>query len=80
MLLLGAVALTGGRGDTIESAHLALTSELGTWPAAIFAIGLLASGIGSAVVGTHAGARILKDMQVWKVSPLSCLLYTSRCV
>ncbi len=69
MLLLGAVALTGGRGDTIESAHLALTSELGTWPAAIFAIGLLASGIGSAVVGTHAGARILKDMQVWKVSP-----------
>ena len=35
----------------------------------MFAIGLIASGIGSAVVGTHAGSRILKDMQVWQVEP-----------
>jgi manganese transport protein len=69
MLLLGAVALTGHPGDTIQSAHATFAVELGAWPAAIFAIGLLASGIGSAVVGTHAGSRILKDLHVWQVSP-----------
>ena len=69
MLLLGAVALQGHGGDTIESAHQTFGAELGPWPAAIFAIGLVASGIGSAVVGTHAGSRILKDLKVWQVSP-----------
>ena len=69
MLLLGAVALGGNGGDTIESAHATWGVELGAWPAAVFAIGLLASGVGSAVVGTHAGSRILKDLQVWQVSP-----------
>ena len=34
-----------------------------------FAIGLLASGIGSAVVGTHAGSRILKDMIGMPIAP-----------
>jgi manganese transport protein len=42
---------------------------LGGLAAAVFAIGLLASGIGSAVVGTHAGSRILKDLHVWHVAP-----------
>jgi manganese transport protein len=69
MLLLGAVALQGHGGDTIQSAYETFQIELGPWPAAIFAIGLLASGIGSAVVGTHAGSRILKDLHVWQVSP-----------
>ncbi|MCC6496551.1 MAG: Nramp family divalent metal transporter [Propionibacteriaceae bacterium] len=69
MLLLGAVALQGHGGDTIQSAHATFGVELGALPAAIFAIGLLASGIGSAVVGTHAGSRILKDLKVWQVSP-----------
>jgi manganese transport protein len=45
-------------------------ATLGPVAAAVFAIGLLASGIGSAVVGTHAGSRILKDMRLWQVAPL----------
>jgi manganese transport protein len=69
MLLLGAVALQGHPGDTIQAAHETLSVELGRLPAAIFAIGLLASGIGSAVVGTHAGSRILKDLHTWHISP-----------
>lgn len=69
MLLLGATALAGQPGDTIESAHAILGADLGPVAAAVFAIGLLASGISSAVVGTHAGSRILKDMHVWQVSP-----------
>jgi manganese transport protein len=69
MLLLGAVALQGHTGDTIESAHATFGVELGPIAAAIFGIGLVASGIGSAVVGTHAGSRILKDLHVWQVSP-----------
>ncbi len=69
MLLLGAVALQGPGGDTIQTAHATFGVELGPIAAAVFAIGLLASGIGSAVVGTHAGSRILKDLHVWQVSP-----------
>jgi manganese transport protein len=69
MLLLGAVALGGHPGDTIQSAHATFGAELGPLAAVIFAVGLLASGIGSAVVGTHAGSRILKDLRVWQVSP-----------
>lgn len=69
MLLLGAAVLTRGYGDTIQSAHQLLGSELGPVAAVIFAVGLLASGIGSAIVGTHAGSRILKDMDVFEVAP-----------
>ena len=70
MLLLAASALTDTGGDTIESAHAQLEASLGALPAAIFAIGLLASGVGSAVVGTHAGARILKDLMPMRLTPL----------
>ncbi len=70
MLLLAASALTGGPGDAIEAAHGQLQGSVGTAPAAIFAFGLLASGVGSAVVGTHAGARILKDLMPLRLSPL----------
>lgn len=69
MLLLGATTLAGSGGDTIEAAHAVLTSELGSVAAGVFAIGLIASGIGSAVVGTHAGSRILKDLNRWQVAP-----------
>ena len=62
MLLLGAETLQGTSGDTIEAAHATFTQTLGGAAAAVFALGLLASGIGSSVVGTHAGARILKEL------------------
>ncbi len=62
MLLLGAETLQGTTGDTIEAAHATFTDTLGRVAAGVFALGLLASGLGSAVVGTHAGARILKEL------------------
>ncbi|MFZ0529190.1 MAG: Nramp family divalent metal transporter [Propionicimonas sp.] len=69
MLLLGASALGETSPDPIETTHALLARELSATAATVFAIGLLASGIGSAIVGTHAGSRILKDMQVLRVEP-----------
>ncbi len=62
MVVLGAATLHGAGGDTIEAAHSTFGAVLGQGAATIFALGLLASGIGSSVVGTHAGARILKEL------------------
>lgn len=62
MVVLGAAVLHGAPGDTIEAAHAAFDAALGPGVATIFALGLLASGVGSSVVGTHAGARILKEL------------------
>ncbi|PFG16442.1 manganese transport protein [Propionicimonas paludicola] len=76
MLLLGATTLAGTGGDTIEAAHATLNADLGPLAAGIFAVGLIASGIGSAVVGTHAGSRILKDLNVWHVAPTARRLIT----
>ncbi len=69
MLLLAAAALRGEAGDTIEAAFATISDRVGSAPALVFAIGLLASGIGSAVVGTHAGSRILKDMIGVPIAP-----------
>jgi len=76
MLLLGATTLAGTGGDTIEAAHSTLKADLGPLAAGIFAVGLIASGVGSAVVGTHAGSRILKDLNVWQVAPTARRLIT----
>lgn len=76
MLLLAAAALNGQSGDTIEVAYQRLGADVGPWPAWVFAVGLLASGIGSAVVGTHAGARILKDLVRFEGSPMVRRLLT----
>lgn len=62
MVVLGAATLHGVPGDTIEAAHSTFGTALGQTAATIFALGLLASGLGSSIVGTHAGARILKDL------------------
>lgn len=62
MVVLGAATLHGEAGDTIEAAHEVFATALGQGAATVFALGLLASGIGSSVVGTHAGARILKEL------------------
>jgi manganese transport protein len=69
MLLLAAAALRGDGGDTIEAAFATIGDRVGSLPALVFAIGLLASGIGSAVVGTHSGSRILKDMIGIPIAP-----------
>ncbi len=62
MLLLAAATMVNTPGDTIEVAHRTFQNSLGPVAATVFALGLLASGVGSSVVGTHAGARILKEL------------------
>ncbi|MCI0157426.1 Nramp family divalent metal transporter [Leifsonia shinshuensis] len=63
MLLLAASALPGVAGtDTIEGAHAAIGAALGPVVAAVFAIGLLASGLASTSVGSYAGATIMSGL------------------
>lgn len=63
MLLLAAASLRGTEGtDSIEGAHAAIEVALGPVVAAIFAIGLLASGFASTAVGSHAGAAIMAGL------------------
>jgi manganese transport protein len=60
MLLLAAAALRGVEGtDTIEGAHEAIVAALGPVIGAVFAVGLLASGLASTSVGTYAGSAIM---------------------
>jgi manganese transport protein len=69
MLLYAARALTGLTGDTIQDAYRMLTATLGPVAAAFLGVGLLASGIGSAIVGTHAGSGIAADSLPIRISP-----------
>lgn len=63
LLLLAASALGGKSGtDTIEGAHNAIVSSLGSQVGTIFAIGILASGIASTSVGAYAGSEIMKGI------------------
>ncbi|QTX05876.1 Nramp family divalent metal transporter [Agromyces archimandritae] len=63
MLLLAAVNLSGVDGtDSLEGAHAALEHALGPVIAALFAIGLLASGLASTSVGAYAGAEIMHGL------------------
>lgn len=63
MLLLAAVNLGGVEGtDTIEGAHAAIQASLGPVVGAIFAIGLLASGLASTSIGSYAGATIMAGL------------------
>lgn len=70
MLLFAAAALAGHPAtDSIETAHDAIRRAVGAASATVFALGLLVSGLGSALVGTHAGARIMRDLVPWQVHP-----------
>jgi manganese transport protein len=63
MLLLAASTLAGEEGtDSIEGAHAAIQSALGPAVGAIFAVGLLASGLASTAVGAYAGATIMEGL------------------
>ena len=63
MLLLAASSLRGASGtDTIEGAHASIVATLGPVVGALFAIGLLASGLASTSVGTYAGAAIMQGL------------------
>ena len=63
LLLLAAAGLAGVPGaDSIEGAHHAIASTLGTWVGIVFALGLLASGLASTSVGAYAGAVVMGDL------------------
>lgn len=62
MILLAASTLQDTYGDTIEAAYQVFTTDLGHVAAIIFALGLLASGISSTIVGTHAGSQVLEEL------------------
>ncbi|WP_040167224.1 Nramp family divalent metal transporter [Microbacterium gorillae] len=63
MLLLAAQNLVGVTGtDTIEGAHGAIAQHLGPVVAALFAVGLLASGLASTSVGAYAGAEVMSGL------------------
>ncbi len=63
LLVLAAAALHGVPGtDTIEGAHHAIESALGPAVGAVFAVGLLFSGLASTSVGSAAGAEIMAGL------------------
>lgn len=69
MLLLAASSLGGtSAADSIEAAHSAIGEGLGPAFATIFAIGLLASGLASTAVGSHAGAAIMSGLLRVRIS------------
>ena len=68
LLLLAASSLFGVKGtDTIEGAHGAIVSHLGSGMGIIFGIGLLASGLASTSVGAYAGSEIMLGLLHVKV-------------
>ncbi len=77
MLVLAAAALRGSgghsdgqQGGTIDDAHAAVTTSLGPVVGALFAIGLLASGLASTSVGCYAGSVIMQGLLRARVSLL----------
>lgn len=63
MLLLAAANFSGLSGTaSIEGAHQAIAATMGPVVAALFAVGLLASGLASTSVGCYAGASIMSGL------------------
>ena len=72
MLLLAASSLPGVAGtDTIQGAHTAISAALGPAIGAVFAIGLLASGLASTSVGSYAGATIMGGLLTVRIPLLA---------
>lgn len=63
MLLVAATSLSGGTDElSLQDAHEAVGQSLGGVVAALFAIGLLASGLASTSVGCYAGAVVMAGL------------------
>ena len=69
MLLFAAAALRGATVESIDAAHGEIAALVGPVAATVFAIGLLFSGVGSAIVGTDAGAGMVRDLVSPKITP-----------
>ncbi|QXT63455.1 Nramp family divalent metal transporter [Tessaracoccus palaemonis] len=76
MLLFAAAGLQGAGVDSIEAGYHEIHSLVGPVPATIFAIGLLVSGVGSAIVGTDAGAGMIRDLVSPRITPMTRRLFT----
>ncbi len=71
ILFMAATSLAGVPiANSIYTAYLALNADLGHTVAALFAFGLLASGLASSSVGTYAGGVISSGLLRRKWSPL----------
>ena len=63
MLLLAATALQGAdTGGSLQGAHEAVSVNLGSTVALLFALALLASGLASTAVGCYAGAVVMEGL------------------
>lgn len=69
MLLFAAAGLRGSDIDSIEGAWAKIDQLVGSVPAIVFAVGLLVSGLGSAIVGTDAGAGMVNDLVSPRITP-----------
>lgn len=77
MLLLAAQNLRGVEGtDSLPGAHAALAEALGPVVAALFAVGLLASGLASTAVGAYAGAEVMHGLLHVRVPVLARRIVT----
>lgn len=77
LLLVAAASLRGVDGtDTIAGAHAAVESGLGTAIGALFAVGLLVSGLASTSVGCYAGAVIMEGLLLRRIPLLARRLVT----
>jgi manganese transport protein len=76
MLLVAAAALPGEATDSILGAHAVITEHLGSVIGALFAIGLLASGLASTAVGAYAGATIMQGLLKVKVRVITMRVVT----
>lgn len=71
LLVVGAAVLGDHpESSTLTGAYSALTEELGTGIAVLFAVGLLASSLASTAVGAYAGAEIMSGLTNFRVAPL----------
>lgn len=70
LLLIGATALPDPPEDAISYAFSQLHVLFGQSVAMVFALALLASGLGSAIVGAQAGSGIVKDLVGVPLPPL----------
>jgi manganese transport protein len=62
LLVLAATSLGGSAVDTIQGVHAAIEHSFGPAIAALFAVGLLASGLASTSVGCYAGAVVMDGL------------------
>lgn len=62
MLVLGATALRGGEGDSLDDVAAALAERVGNGAGTAFLVALLVSGLSSTAVGTQAGAAIMSGL------------------